>query len=474
MIPSMQAGMLAILAAISLLLWSLLAGGDLSGEGVPRFGLLYFAAAGAYVLAVGAIALKRGSRVDRRLVWLVLVSGLLFRLVMLGTEPDLSADCWRYVWEGRVQASDINPYAHAPNDPTLIPLRDEVWARVNHPEVPAIYGPLLEALFSILALLPGGLLPFKLLFLACDGLIAWMVWRALKRRGLSPLWILLYVWHPLPILEVAGQAHLELVPVALMLLAVDLALTKRRRLSALVLGLAIAAKYLPVLIVPVLVWSARSWRARVEQVALIALPIAILLIPYLGAGAQLTDGLSAYGQAWRFNDGGFLLADWALEGSGLSAAFCRSVVPAFVHVDPGFDPAEHSTWMRIPPKLAVGALVVLVMGVLALRRGSLDAAGRVRASAFAAGALFVAFSPTVHPWYGLWVLPFAVLPLRPGAGRSAVLVRTGWLYLSLVLPLAYQATVGEWHEEPWVRAVEYGPTVALFAAAGIARFRSGG
>jgi hypothetical protein len=458
----MRVAPLAALGLVTLLVWSFLAGGDLSGAGVVRFELLYFAAAGAFALALALIAAGRAQAPERspkHELTLIVVGAILFRLVLLGAEPDLSTDCFRYLWEGKVQVAGFNPYLHAPADPALASLRDAAWEHVNHPEIPAIYGPLMQILFALVALIGGGLLTLKAVFVTADVALGGLILRGLLRRGHSPLWLVVYAWHPLPILEVVGQAHLELVPILLTVLAIELEHSGRARLAALALGLAIAAKYLPLLLVPAFLMNRSSGRERLERLALIALPSALLVIPYLGAGLHLTDGLSAYGSAWRFNDGGFLALDATLSAVGLSQAFCRNVLPFFVDVSPGFDPAGHTTWMLILPKAVVGVVVLAVTALLARpTKGTVD----LDRAALGAGCLFLVFSPTVHPWYGLWVLPFL-----PAAART--LRNAAWLTLTLTLPLAYVATGNGWIEEPWVRVVEYGPPLALLLAAGIPR-----
>jgi hypothetical protein len=61
--------------------------------------------------------------------------------------------------------------------------------------------------------------------------------------------------------------------------------------------------------------------------------------------------------------------------------------------------------------------------------------------------------PTVHPWYFLWVLPFA-----------AALASPGWLLLGVTVSLAY-AGAGE-NVAWWLRAVEYGiPLLWIFPEA---------
>ena len=54
----------------------------------------------------------------------VLGFALAMRLSLVGIEPLLSTDLYRYIWDGRVQAAGINPYLHVPADPALAALRD--------------------------------------------------------------------------------------------------------------------------------------------------------------------------------------------------------------------------------------------------------------------------------------------------------------------------------------------------------------
>jgi len=54
----------------------------------------------------------------------VLGVAAILRAFFLLTDPVLSDDVFRYVWDGRVQHAGINPYLYAPDDPNLAPLRD--------------------------------------------------------------------------------------------------------------------------------------------------------------------------------------------------------------------------------------------------------------------------------------------------------------------------------------------------------------
>jgi alpha-1,6-mannosyltransferase len=62
----------------------------------------------------------------------VLGLALAMRLVLVVIDPMLSTDLYRYVWDGRVQAAGINPYAYVPADPALAALRDgAIYPHIN-------------------------------------------------------------------------------------------------------------------------------------------------------------------------------------------------------------------------------------------------------------------------------------------------------------------------------------------------------
>ena len=80
-----------------------------------------------------------------------------------------------------------------------------------------------------------------------------------------------------------------------------------------------------------------------------------------------------------------------------------------------------------------------------------------------AGALLL--SPTVHPWYLLWVVPF--LALRPNRA---------WILLTGLVPLSYLdpgPLLNGAAAQPWVRWVEYLPFFALLIADAVISQRRG-
>lgn len=201
------------------------------------------------------------------------LAAILVRLPLLAAPPRWSDDVWRYLWEGEVWRAGFNPFTLPPDHPDLVPLRDAVWAQVNHREVSSIYPPLAQLLFVLLPATPW---VWKLVMGAADVGTATLLHR--RDPGAGWLWALL----PLPALESAGSGHLE---------GIGLFLT------TLALGGSHAAawagamvKLLPgVLLVRT---SARVWLGALLATILVVLPI---------AGPHLERGFQTYREVWAFN-----------------------------------------------------------------------------------------------------------------------------------------------------------------------------
>ncbi len=404
---------------------------------------------GPYVLGhlLLTAAMVAGYRLARGLgeaarPWIV-AGAILFRAAALAGEPALSDDLYRYLWDGRVQAAGIHPYRHAPLDEALEPLRDDqVWPRINHPELPTIYPPHAQAFFALLALSGAGVLGFRLAFVGLDLVLVWSLHLALRRAGAPQERLVLYAWNPLAVVEIAGSGHLEPLGVLPLVFAALAASHSRHIAAGAALGVASGAKLAPGVLLPSLV-------RRCGRGALLAWVLAVgaLALPYAVWGDAVGAGLWAYAARWERNG----LVYGALRALFEACDSGRSLGAALAALEAG------APWLPLPwgwlyeavwptrlARLSAGGAAVLWIGWLAWR----GPRSIWREWRLALGGL-VLCSPTVHPWYWLWVLPFAA--------RDASVF---WLGLAALAPLAYLSA----GEVPWnVRALEYGLPLAWLA-----------
>ena len=115
--------------------------------------------------------------------------------------------------------------------------------------------------------------------------------------GQGAHWILAYAWHPLLATEVAGSGHIDIVGVLLLLVSFAALIRRWRAIAAVAFALAVAVKFLPVLLLP-LYWR----RIRIRDALLAAIVFALLYLPFLNHGRIPIGSLGTYIQSFRFND----------------------------------------------------------------------------------------------------------------------------------------------------------------------------
>ncbi len=365
-----HAGSIALAVEVVLLVFASRFG-DFGIPGNPiRFVITFCVASIAYLLAIYFTPQE-----SRAMLWIGCVA---IHIAVITMPP--GDDMWRYLWEGRVQLRGFNPYVFSPGDPALASLRDDAWHRVNHPDFAAIYPPLTELLFRSFAWVSAPPVVLKTIFGAADFLILALLMRlrdpSVEQPGQNPGWKW-FAWNPAVACASAGGGHFDSLMVCLMVLAIyGLARAAEAgkpswrwsAFSAAALGLAIALKTVPVLLLPI--W-ALVLGGRCIVLSLSLMIPAALSLPYGGAGV-VTATFSKFANVTRFND----LVWW--------------LVDATVWPNPGQQNGRYE--------------VVLVVVVLALswkfradwRRGVLWILG---------AALLL--SPALHPWYVSWVLPIA-------------------------------------------------------------------
>ena len=427
------------------------------------------------VLLLGMVAARRQVVSASTLRWL-LAFGLAFRLVAVVGPPALSDDIYRYVWDGRVQLAGEHPYRYAPVDPALEPLRDQDWARINHPEIPTVYPPVAERLFAGMAWLGWRVQGFRLGLGLIDaaGMLLLLSWLRARRRPVGRVaW---YAWNPLAVMEIAGSGHVDGIG-AMALVVGWLALgasihpqasAALRRGGQALLGAAVATatwiKLLPLLVlVPLARRMGRLGWAGFAAVTVLA------FAPYAWTGPAWGGGVGQYASRWRYNAflfGGIEAAWNGIErtydfGNGLKRGIGRLQAQADWELLP-FDWMYRHVWPPELSRLTVGGLLLIYAVALVWSRRRLGSSAQTapaieRDCLRLLGAALL-LMPTFHPWYVLTVLPLAV-----------ALQSWGWLYLSAALPLAYLAVDGD---VPWsVKTILFVPAMLLMVVQ--ARARSG-
>lgn len=378
----------------------------------------------------------------------ILAVAVVLRLLALPLTPGLSDDVYRYLWDGRVAASGSNPYLLTPDDESLAGLRDDLWTKTGHREIATVYPPLALGMFAGAAVLPEPLLAYKLGLAGVD-LAGCVLLLALARRRGNGLLALAYVWNPLLVVEGAGMGHVDVLGASLVISCVWLLSVGRNAAAGGAAALAVLAKLVPLVALP-LWW--RKMRHRGQRI--FAVCAAALLLPATIAVLLWTrgvpPGLVEYALRWEYN-GPFYEPLWRLIGV-LRLDLAASGVVHLVRVIFGGE-VEATPWSTLysyayPQFLArlvlLAAAAVLWLRLWRRRQEPVQAA-------FGAFGAVLLMSPTFYPWYLIWILPWAAL-----TGARAVLL------LSATLPLAYLPALAEVPYFPWVHAAVWLPPLCLF------------
>ena len=391
-----------------------------SSMGAASF-IIPLAVAGiAYLLAIREFF--RTPRFPHRVIVIGVVLAALWRGPFLLTPPGSDDDIHRYVWDGRVQRLGYNPYIVVPSDPALGGLHTPETRTLNNPDVPSPYPAGAQLFFRAVTAIRESVFALKVAFVVCDLAIVLVLLDILRSSRQGAHWVLAYAWNPLLATEVAGSGHIDIVG-ALLLLVSFAALGRRwRTLAAVAFGLAVAVKFLPIVLLP-LYWK----RVRIYDAALAAAVAGLLYVPFLDHGRIPIGSLGTYVQSFRFND------------------------PVFAALE------------RVAaPQLVVGLAVVVGL-LTAIWQRSKATAGSSDAFAWPMAASLLC-APVVYPWYLLWLLPFV---------RSASTVPV-IIWTVSIIPTYYVwhlRTLGRpWLVPGWILLLEYGAVATAGAIIGFRRF----
>jgi alpha-1,6-mannosyltransferase len=380
---------------------------------------------------------------------LIISVAILVRVaVVLGSEPRLSDDIWRYIHDGATLARGENPYAQAPADvPADQAPVPGVLARINNAHLITAYQPVSQYVFVLFELAHQGVdacftgwdvnhdrtFRLGLVLIEMVLIVLLIVW--LARGGRSVWWTSLYAWHPLAISEVAGTGHQDVIGLLPMFAALMLATgiapmyiarsnspgrkagvspSLWRALSCGAL-LALAAAVKPI-VLPLFLPIAWRWRARRDLwlglFVAAAVVGAILYLPFV----FMDGGLTGMVQTLRT-----FVDKWAFNGS------IYPLLTLYPDSDSVIDPL----------------LLLVLLGVVIM---SIKAGHDLWQTTVLYLLTSLLLSSTVHPWYLLWVL--ILMPIR----FSAML----WVF-SVTVILSYTAHINAEKFQPdiWIVAVEY-------------------
>lgn len=213
----------------------------------------------AFACLVGLIWLKPN---DKQ-VYVLLGIGILIRWILMWYGPLLSDDIHRFLWDGQLWHSGVNPFSATPesllNQGGLGEWYTARYPLLNSQSYFTIYPPVCQAIFWLstidgLPLWMWGGMTIRSIFFIAELVTIFSIVKIAKHFG-KPLYnTLVYILNPLIIIELIGNLHFEAVMVCFLALML-LALVKDKPwVGGLYFGLAVCAKMVPLMFGPFLLF----------------------------------------------------------------------------------------------------------------------------------------------------------------------------------------------------------------------------
>ncbi len=352
-------------------------------------------------------------------VWIILLIGIVLRGSVIFLEPTASDDIFRYIRDGKVQAYGFNPYLYAPTDEALRHLHSEMLpGLVNFPTMKTIYPPVAEWIFWITYKIFGeSILGFKVPLLIAEIATLFLIRSLLKQLKLPPVWIALYAFCPLPIMQFMIDGHLDALGLPFVLLFILFWIRQNNLMALGLLGIASAIKLVPLIFIPFAFKDLRGWK-RLLAVGVPLGMLGVCYLPYVVGNGAPFEALGVFSSRWEFNGSIFHLLYSIVQDNFIAHQICT-------------------------------VLFLLWVGFLYIRNHQfLDS---LRLAVFG----FFIFAPTVHPWYLTW---FAIL--LPLQFRWSTIVFVAVVSLANIVVIDYKLT-GVWQESIFLLFIEYGILVIV-------------
>ena len=363
-------------------------------------------------------------KLPRQVVVVGLVLAAVWHIAFLLVPAGADDDIHRYVWDGRLQSLGYNPYVVVPSDPAVKDLHTPETRNLNNPNLPSPYPAGAQLFFRAVTAIHESTFALKIAFVLCDFAIGILLLDVLRRHGQGSHLVLAYAWNPLLAIEVAGSGHIDIVGALLLVMSAAALIRRWRTTATVAFGLAVAVKFLPIVLIP-LYWK----RVRIRDLALAALVVGLLYVPFLDHGRIPIGSLGTYVQTFRFN------------------------APVFAALDQ----------VASPPLVAAFAVLAGLVTATCMRRTKTELSLDVFAWPMAATLLC---APAVFPWYLLWLLPFLM------SASTLLIIVWSVSIIPVYVQWHLRALGHPWGALPgWVMLLEYG-CVAIAAAIFVLRRNS--
>ena len=347
----------------------------------------------------------------------ILLSGLLFRLVLIPANPALSDDIYRYLWDGKISSAGINPYKCPPAAEELKSYRDsEIYQSIRHPELKTVYPPVAQVIFFLNAAVGNTPLSWKMLLLLSEILLVMVMIRMIDYFQIPRQRLGIFVLNPLLIIETYYSGHLDIIGILFLMTGIWYFYLNRKSKSVFLLGLAVLTNFMSVvLILPMLL--KKFWKKWLVMLIIVTLAI----IPFIMYGSIPVSGLISHINLPVFN-GGF----HHLVTVGLNLFGIRQKVLFDLDIN-GYTEQLYigpDSYYRI---ISLFVMIVVISDQLRKLHRTYNFQGiNYLQAVFVIACALLLIMPVLQPRQLIWILPFLVF-----------IPNWSWILFTLLVQAAY-------------------------------------
>ena len=308
------------------------------------------------------------------------------RLCILLFLPSFSDDFYRFFWDAQVSSLGINVYQYKPIDLIDKGFSLQFYDQLNSKNYYSVYPPLVQYLFNFCfwagqKSLWGFVITFKLFLIVVDLLNLKVIALLSKNKKLSYSPVILYALCPFLILEFNMNLHLEIIAVCFLLYSVWL--LKNILSTAVFFSLSILVKLNPLILLPYLLTQFEKKKALLLLILSTIIIVLSLSITSISAfPLNVLESLNLYFQAFEFNASIFYFVNYITSKIN------------------GYDSVQ-----IIGPVLSyISTITILIVSYLLAKKKV-----EMLFSIQILFAIYLLFSPIVHPWYVSIILILSII-----------------------------------------------------------------
>lgn len=373
---------------------------------------------------------------------LLIATGIIFRLVFLIAVPNLSQDFYRFIWDGELIKSGINPYLYTPDQimeqgTISFPGMNELYAGMTDLNARHFsnYPPVNQILFALAALLGGGsvmgsMVILRLMIILADIGALYFGRKLLHNLNSANHLAFWYFLNPLVIIELTGNLHFEGVMLFFFIWAIYLLSKNKWLWASPVYAISIMIKLIPLLFLPILIKYLGLKKSAIFY-TLVVSGCVILLLPFYSS--VFIDNYSETVGLWFSN----------FEFNASIYNVVKKIAVTYFEAKP---------WELIDTYgslLKIAVLVIILLLAFLRKNQKLD---NTLSTMVIALAMYYFLSSTVHPWYVVFLLGFAIF-----TDYRFPLVWSCTIILSY-----YAYSNPDFKENLWLLAIEYIVVIGYF------------